>query len=286
MEQTVSPFFLNTVKVCIPALLTAGIEIILPSSCLPGTPGSASAAGSVENRAVQGNNRNNPGAPTIDGNGRTTKQPAQLAGFAERALKTPWTVEGVNEILTKSASGRKALKTLGSSNIVVWRVKQIVLWKQRRKNVEAAWPNEWEEESLVGRVLKLNGVRNVWVLDELTNIEAALTVAHEASHTWGYREVQARAFEAGILTEIPQYLPVAPKREAGWVKKGLNEYYVDVKAITKYIEKIDVYKDTKEAAKSKKERLVRYRSDPRGKFPEEMDFGGPEVQGSGFKTLE
>jgi hypothetical protein len=286
MERIVSPFFSKKVKVIILALLAAGIEIILSSSCLPGNQGSARAAGPMHNRNVQADNGNNQGLSTIDHNGRLTNQPAQKPGFAERALKTPWTVEGVNEILTKSPSGRKALKTLSGSNIVVWRVKQIVLWKQRRKNVEAAWPNEWEEESLVGRVLKLNSVRNVWVLDELTTIEAALTVAHEASHTWGFGEVQARAFEAGILTEIPQYLPVAPKREAGWVKKGLNRYYVDVKAIAKYIERIDVYKDTKEAGKDKKERLVRYRSDPKGKFPEEMDFGGPEVQGSGFKTLE
>jgi hypothetical protein len=164
-------------------------------------------------------------------------------------------------------------------------VKQIVLRKQRRDNCAAPWPKQWETETLAGIVLRLNGVRNVWVLDNLTNIEAALTVAHEASHTWGNKEVEARVFEVGILTEIPQYLLLAPKRERNWVKKGPMRYYVDVKAITKYIAGSRVYRDTEEASKGNGQRLVRYRSDPRGKFPQEMDFGGQEVQGSGFKIL-
>jgi len=229
-------FFFNTVKVVILAVLAGGIGGILPSSYSADTRGKSRAAtGSIHSRIAHGDNGDSQRMSTIARNGRTATQPAKLPAFGLGALKKPWTVEGVNEILTKSSSGRKALETLRGGNIIIWRVKQIVLWKQRRKNVEAPWPKEWEEESLVGRVLKLNGVRNVWVLDELTNIEAALTVAHEASHTWGFNEVQARTFEVSILTEIPQYLPVAPKREAGWVKKGLNRYYVDVKAITKYI---------------------------------------------------
>jgi hypothetical protein len=209
-----------------------------------------------------------------------------LPPFAARALQKPWTVEGVNEILSQSPSGRKALAVLGSNKIVVWRVKQIILRKQRRAHLGAPWPEKWEKESLAGRVLSVNGIRHVWILDGFTNIEAALTVAHEASHTWGYREVQARTFEVGILTELPQYLPVAPQLERGWVKKGAQRYYVDVKAITKFVGESDVYRDTAEAGKEPAQRLVRYRADPRGKFPEEMDFGGKEVQGLGFKILQ
>jgi len=217
---------------------------------------------------------------------QATAKRAPLPAFAARALQKPWTVEGVNEILSQSPSGRKALAVLGSNKIIVWRVKQIILRKQRRAHLGVPWPEKWEEESLAGRALKVQGVRNVWVLDGFTNIEAALTVAHEASHTWGYGEVQARTFEVGILAELPQYLPVAPELERGWVKKGVNRYYVDVKAISKFVGASDVYQDTAEAGKEPAQRLVRYRADPRGKFPEDMDFGGKEVQGLGFKILQ
>jgi hypothetical protein len=270
VKRIMQSFFVNTGKVAVLALLTVGIEVILPSSCSPGTQATTKP---MPVSLV-------PGKPQIPGP-RQGVEPA----YKVRALQSPWTVEGVNEILSQSTSGRKALETLGGGKLIIWRVKQIVLHKQRRQNANAAWPKEWEEESLVGRVLELKGVRNVWVIDDLTNIEAALTIAHEASHTWGYKEVQARAFEVGILTEIPQYLPVAPARERDWAKKGNNRYYVDVKAITKYIAASRTYQDTAEASKNNMERLVRYRSDPRGTFPEEMDFGGAEVQGSGFKVL-
>ncbi len=228
----------------------------------------------------------NPRETRTERTKQTAVKRATLPPFAARALQKPWTVAGVNDILSQSPSGRKALAVLGGNKIIVWRVKQIILRKQRRHHAGAPWPEKWEEESLAGRAMKVQGIRNVWVLDEFTNIEAALTVAHEASHTWGFNEVQARTFEVGILTELPHYLPVAPELERGWVKKGIQRYYVDVKAISKYVGESDVYQDTAEADKAPGQRLVRYRTDPRGRFPEEMDFGGKEVQGLGFKILQ
>jgi hypothetical protein len=200
----------------------------------------------------------------------------------QRLARAKWSVQGVNYILNQSATGRRALRLLSSSSLVVWKVKKYVLFKQRRPKPDATWPNTWEEERLLGRAQTSSGVRAVWILEDLNNLEAALTVAHEASHIMGTSEAEARAYEVQILIELPRhFLNVAPPRERGWVKQGARGLAVDERAIAGFLRQNLVYRDTDEANRRPGERLVKYKTDVRGN--EVIDFGGRPRQVTGFR---
>jgi hypothetical protein len=130
----------------------------------------------------------------------------------------------------------------------------------------------------------IKGIRNVWALDGLNNIEASLTLAHEASHIFGPDEPGARRYEAELLIELPRYyLKVAPEREKGWLKQGPNGFVVNEQAIRGYVKKRKTYQDTKEAKRPRKVRKVRYQKDENGN--DVIDFGGKPDRVTGFHII-
>src|SRR5262249_46307399 len=148
-------------------------------------------------------------------------------------------------------------------------------FKQRRARPSVPWDDKkpWEEEELSGRVRTRGRIRSIWIKADDNNIDAALTIAHEASHVLGKNEFGARSYEAEVLIEIPHYLGVAAERERSWVIKRGNRFIVDEAAIRRFLSRNRVYLDEEEAAKPDRVRLVRYREDRNGERV--TDFGGP-----------
>jgi RHS repeat-associated protein len=137
-----------------------------------------------------------------------------------------WSKEAVVEMLSTSASGRQALKSLNDA--IVYKVSYIKTYVRTRDNKKAPW-SEWKETYFAGLTdVNESNKRIVYIPEYSTNNEVASTLVHEATHVRQdvnlpllEAEYEAHTSQCKWLAEHPYVLLNLPS-EYSFYLKGLD----------------------------------------------------------------
>jgi hypothetical protein len=159
-----------------------------------------------------------------------------------------WTQEEVIDILTRSKFGLETLRNV--DKVPTWRVTFIHRWGQTKTKGEQWIDNEspedktgWSKENLIGLKKTYDDRVHVFLLENSSPLEVAMTLVHEVAHVMqGEQEKQGRKYrpyeketeafarETMFVLEIER-LPEAPERYRRFAKDGK----VDLDAIQRYL---------------------------------------------------
>jgi hypothetical protein len=169
----------------------------------------------------------------------------RAVALAARADEHPWDKETVVDILSLSPIGRETLRELRAGKLAVYRVAHIYEYFRRRDAVDKPW-TDWKIESAAGWAPYNEGV--VYILNDSTNLTAAMTLVHEVTHTGqtarGFgpdpveREMDAHTRETQFLLSLAQYgfVEKASDRYRKFFQKVGDTYMLNSDAIRTFVE--------------------------------------------------
>jgi hypothetical protein len=152
------------------------------------------------------------------------------------------------ELLGASFTGRQALETISLQKVAVYVVDTIKYYYRERDKETDPWGPWLPSTNTTGLSFTENGVKTIYIPKDRSNLEATLTLIHEATHAgqpadkpMPESEFEAYGNGARYLVENPSLIPSAPSLYKGFVKEKEGLFCVDEANIKDHVNESPAY---------------------------------------------